>query len=759
MKTNTLDFDAQALRERILDLAMRGKLVPQDPNDEPASVLLEKIKAGKEELVKEKKIKKTKALPEITDDEKPFDIPDSWEWVRLGDIFDITSSKRVMKSEWKEEGIPFYRAREIVSIKNHQKLKDPIFISKDTYEEKLKVSGRPQEDDILLTGVGTLGIPYVVSTNKDFYFKDGNIIWLRNIKKINPDFISYYVQSPYMLKIINNGRGTTVATLTIVRAKSLLVPLPPLSEQSRIAAKIAQLFALLRKVESSTQQYAKLQTLLKSKVLDLAMRGKLVKQDPNDEPASVLLEKIKTEKAELVKEKKIKKSKPLPPITDEEKPFDIPDSWEWVRLGDVINLVSGRDIAKKAHLSHPQSKSIPYITGASNINEQGQITITEWVNNPSVIVNKGTLLLSVKGTIGKIAVLSIPRAHIARQIMGIENICGLDSNYQKFYLKSYVQELQKKAKSMIPGISRDDLLLATFPLPPITEQSRIVSKIKRVFELIDGVKHDYRFTSFQPNTIGPAVTSIKIDKNRFERYYNLVSRLLPLANLYKSFNMVKRQQAKLIAIIDRIHSGEITVNEALDTAGEYSTLYIIMHMTFIHNAESFINYYLSEAKFNKETTHALNIRAIRNYAEHCAIPVTRISYKHQAGRGKEIIELPIWVEKKNLLFFNYLRDRNKSIINNWEDGKIRLDIEIAYAWEELKDYFDTIKKKYIQKYVGEDIIKQILNDKELFEEKLLSEDVTGVIDLKRAGDGWPGEYFNSPKVLKNLINTIFILYK
>ena len=489
------------------------------------------------------------------------------------------------------------------------------------------------------------------------------------------------------------------------------------------------------------------------------MRGKLVKQDPNDEPASELLKKSKAEKAELIKEKKIKKSKPLPPITDEEKPFDITDSWEWVRLGDVINLVSGRDIAKKAHLSHPQSKSIPYITGASNINEQGQITITEWVNNPSVIVNKGTLLLSVKGTIGKIAVLSIPRAHIARQIMGIENIYGLDSNYQKFYLKSYVQELQKKAKSMIPGISRDDLLLATFPLPPITEQSRIVSKIKRVFELIDGVKHDYRFTSFQPNTIGPAVTSIKIDKNRFERYYNLVSRLLPLANLYKSFNMVKRQQAKLIAIIDRIHSGEITVNEALDTAGEYSTLYIIMHMTFIHNAESFINYYLSEAKFNKETTHALNIRAIRNYAEHCAIPVTRISYKHQAGRGKEIIELPIWVEKKNLLFFNYLRDRNKSIINNWEDGKIRLDIEIAYAWEELKDYFDTIKKKYIQKYVGEDIIKQILNDKELFEEKLLSEDVTGVIDLKRAGDGWPGEYFNSPKVLKNLINTIFILYK
>ena len=250
MKTNTLDFDAQALRDRILDLAMRGKLVPQDPNDEPASVLLEKIKVEKAELVKEKKIKKSKPLPPITDDEKPFDIPDSWEWVRLGDVFDITSSKRVMKKEWKDSGIPFYRAREIVSIKRNRPLKDPIYIDKKTYSEKIKVSGKPRENDILLTGVGTLGIPYIVPKDKEFYFKDGNIIWLKNFGKVNSNFISYYVQSPYMLKMINNGRGTTVATLTIIRSEKLLVPLPPLSEQSRIAAKIAQLFALLRKVES-----------------------------------------------------------------------------------------------------------------------------------------------------------------------------------------------------------------------------------------------------------------------------------------------------------------------------------------------------------------------------------------------------------------------------------------------------------------------------------------------------------------------------
>ena len=488
MKTNTLDFDAQALRERILDLAMRGKLVPQDPNDEPAIVLLEKIKAEKEELVKEKKIKKSKPLPAITDDEKPFDIPDSWEWVRLGDVFDITSSKRVMKSEWREEGIPFYRAREIVSIKNHQKLKDPIFISKDTYEEKLKVSGRPQVDDILLTGVGTLGIPYVVSTNKDFYFKDGNIIWLRNIKKINPDFISYYVQSPYMLKIINNGRGTTVATLTIVRAKSLLVPLPPLSEQSRIAAKIAQLFALLRKVESSTQQYAELQTLLKTKVLDLAMRGKLVKQDPNDEPASVLLEKIKAEKTELVKEKKIKKSKPLPPITDEEKPFDIPDSWKWVRISDVLDVRDGTHDTPKY-----VADGIPLITSKNISNGKLDFTNINFISkddfekiNERSKVDKGDIIFAMIGTIGNPVLVDTDTK------FSIKNVALLKHFTDKLnmdFILDYLLVLQVIWNSNATGavqkfVSLRKIRKSVLPLPPFKEQKKIVRKIDQIFRMI-----------------------------------------------------------------------------------------------------------------------------------------------------------------------------------------------------------------------------------------------------------------------------------
>ena len=480
---------------------MRGKLVPQDPNDEPAIVLLEKIKAEKEELVKEKKIKKSKPLPAITDDEKPFDIPDSWEWVRLGDVFDITSSKRVMKSEWREEGIPFYRAREIVSIKNHQKLKDPIFISKDTYEEKLKVSGRPQVDDILLTGVGTLGIPYVVSTNKDFYFKDGNIIWLRNIKKINPDFISYYVQSPYMLKIINNGRGTTVATLTIVRAKSLLVPLPPLSEQSRIAAKIAQLFALLRKVESSTQQYAELQTLLKSKVLDLAMRGKLVKQDPNDEPASVLLEKIKAEKAELIKEKKIKKSKPLPPITDEEKPFDIPDSWEWVRLGNITHFVgTGMVVPASKQYNTPKSNMVPYFK-MNNIgnwdgkfNTNNLVYIIEDDKTDKYLLKPGQLLFNTRNSRELVGKTTVVPANLNQKIVSNNNILRIESfhNMKLDYLNYYLISSASRnhflklttATTNVAAIYQKQLINCLVPLPPIAEQRRMVNKILDLYKLI-----------------------------------------------------------------------------------------------------------------------------------------------------------------------------------------------------------------------------------------------------------------------------------
>ncbi|PKF35232.1 restriction endonuclease subunit S [Macrococcoides caseolyticum] len=244
------------VKQLALNLAMQGKLIPQDPNDEPASVLLEKIKEEKEKLIKEGKIKRNKkesaiirrgeSYYELLDgeekditDEIPYSIPSNWEWTKLNYIFEVTSSKRVFKHEWTTEGIPFYRAREIVKFNKNEKLIDPIFISNTTYLEKKRISGIPCINDLLITGVGTIGVPYIVTDDEPFYFKDGNIIWLKNIYNINPKFIFYLFDSIKFKHLLSIGSNkTTVDTLTITRANELYIPLPSLREQIRIVKKL-----------------------------------------------------------------------------------------------------------------------------------------------------------------------------------------------------------------------------------------------------------------------------------------------------------------------------------------------------------------------------------------------------------------------------------------------------------------------------------------------------------------------------------------
>ena len=475
MKTNTLDFDAQALRERILDLAMRGKLVPQDPNDEPASVLLEKIKTEKAELIKEKKIKKTKALPAITDDEKPFDIPDSWEWVRLGDVTDVVMGQAPKGSNVNDqgEGIEFHQGKteftETVIGKSSKYTTDSNKIVDSNF---IIMAVRAPVGDVNLLdrkisiGRGLAGIaPYI--SNKIYIF-----YYLESIK-------NYFER---------RSTGSTFKAINGNTIKNAVVPLPPLSEQSRIAAKIAQLFALLRKVESSTQQYAELQTLLKSKVLDLAMRGKLVKQDPNDEPASVLLEKIKAEKTELVKEKKIKKSKPLPPITDEEKPFDIPDSWKWVRISDVLDVRDGTHDTPKY-----VADGIPLITSKNISNGKLDFTNINFISkddfekiNERSKVDKGDIIFAMIGTIGNPVLVDTDTK------FGIKNVALLKHFTDKLnmdFILDYLLVLQVIWNSNATGavqkfVSLRKIRKSVLPLPPFKEQKKIVRKIDQIFRMI-----------------------------------------------------------------------------------------------------------------------------------------------------------------------------------------------------------------------------------------------------------------------------------
>ena len=234
---------------------------------------------------------------------------------------------------------------------------------------------------------------------------------------------------------------------------------------------------------------------LKNSILQMAVQGKLVPQDPNDEPASVLLERIRAEKERLIKEKKIKREKnpsvifkgadntPYEKIGDEvrsladEVPFDIPDSWEWVRLGTVIELQSGQDMTPDKY--NDCGKGIPYITGASNI-ENGNVLINRWTEYGRAFAYCGDILLTCKGTVGTMAVLQEPQVHIARQIMAIRPISELYVPYIQLVLDTLVENLKAAAKSMIPGIAREDVLQSLFPVPPVSEQKRIVQKVSEL---------------------------------------------------------------------------------------------------------------------------------------------------------------------------------------------------------------------------------------------------------------------------------------
>ena len=509
MKTNTLEFDAQALREKILDLAMRGKLVPQDPNDEPASVLLKKIKAEKEKLIKEKKIKKSKPLAPISDNEKPFDIPDSWEWVRLGDAANFIGTGMVVPSSQQykdledETMIPYFKMNNIGNWNGEFDLTNIVYIKKNEKVDKYLISS----DELLFNTRNSrelVGKTTVVPTINKRIVANNNILRITTFGNIQTKFLNYILISPYGKNLFFNltTATTNVAAIYQKQLREIMIPLPPLEEQSRIAAKIAQLFALLRKVESSTQQYAKLQTLLKSKVLDLAMRGKLVEQDPHDEPASLLLEKIKAEKEQLVKEGKIKKSKPLPPITDDEKLFNLPQGWTWVKLNDVLALENGAIRRGPFGSSLKKSFFVPKSEDTYKVYEQGNainhtinygsyyISYQKYEELQSFSIRPGDIIISGAGTIGKTYILpsNSPKGVINQALIRVRlNEQLISKEYFLFAFKQKVGLINKQAKgTAIKNMfsvthMKNDLVWA---LPPLAEQKRITKKIQNILSFV-----------------------------------------------------------------------------------------------------------------------------------------------------------------------------------------------------------------------------------------------------------------------------------
>ncbi|MGN8948570.1 restriction endonuclease subunit S [Candidatus Merdisoma sp. HCP28S3_D10] len=248
-----------ALKKSILQWAVQGKLVPQDPTDEPASVLLERIRAEKEQLIKAGKIKRDKhesvifrrdnshyekldGIERCIDDEIPFVIPDSWEWCKLGSITTVQSSKRVFEKDYVDEGIPFFRSKEIGDLYRGEEIHTQLFIAREHYEQLKRDYGVPQSGDILITSVGTIGNSWICD-GREFYYKDGNITQIRAYNQLSSQYIQLFINSPLFTEQAQSTiSGTAYNALTIIKLKNMLIPLPPLSEQHRIVEKQQELF-------------------------------------------------------------------------------------------------------------------------------------------------------------------------------------------------------------------------------------------------------------------------------------------------------------------------------------------------------------------------------------------------------------------------------------------------------------------------------------------------------------------------------------
>lgn len=472
MKTN-LNVDTQALREKILDLAMQGKLVEQDTGDEPASVLLEKIKAEKAELVKEGKIKKSKKLPEITDDEKPFEIPDSWEWVRLGDVLDVRDGTHDTP-KYITEGVPLITSKNIRN--GYLSFEDLNYISE---EDSQKIDQRSKVDrgDIIFAMIGSIGNPVIINTDIRFCIK--NVALLKHFTNLID--MNYVLQCMHILqtRFNENASGAVQKFISLRKIREQVMPYPPLAEQKRIADKVSELFKQVDIIEKNVAEYQDLEKAMRSKLLDLAMRGKLVEQDPSDEPASELLKQIHAEETELVKEGKIKKSKKLPEIIDDEKPFDIPDSWEWVKLENVAYTIGNKKNQIKESNVEP--------SGKYKVVSQSQKMIIGYTDDEDKVlkINKDCLVFG-----DHTAIVKYVDFDFVIGADGVKIFECLPSMYTKylFYALSY----NLIGVSSIKGYSRHYKYIKEklIPLPPLAEQKRIADKLTRLFEDLDTIKQN-----------------------------------------------------------------------------------------------------------------------------------------------------------------------------------------------------------------------------------------------------------------------------
>lgn len=490
---------AQDLKNSVLELAIQGKLVEQNPNDEPASILLEKIRAEKEELIKEKKIKREKPLPKISEGEKDFDLPLGWSWCRLSDIthsLTLNDGDWILSKDMSQDG-------EIKLIQLGS-IGDGKYVNKGfkniSYNKFIELKCREiNEGDILINRLlGKKMLACILPEIDGTKITSVDTCFIRpNPRIYNQKFILYMILSGYFQrKVYTKIAGTTRQRISKGNLINIVFPLPPLEEQKRIVAKIEEVLEKIEEYDKVERELTQLEKAfpqdMKKSILQYAIQGKLVEQNPNDEPASVLLWKIKAEKEQLIKEKKIKKEKPLPEISDEEKLFEIPEAWEWVRMGNV---------SEKIHYGYTASAKFED-TGVKMLRITDiQNNRVNWSNVPfceieksklegSILSENDILIARTGGTIGKSFIVknveytSVFASYLIR-VIPCKNICP---EYLKLFLESPLYWVQLKEKSQgtgQPNVNAVSLSNLIIPLPPLEEQKRIVDKVEKIEKYVN----------------------------------------------------------------------------------------------------------------------------------------------------------------------------------------------------------------------------------------------------------------------------------
>ena len=485
---------AQDLKKSILQYAIQGKLVAQDDNDEPAEVLYAKIQAEKQKLIKEGKIKKDKPLLPITEDEIPFPIPPTWKWVRLGSIFNHNTGKALNTSKQSGKYHKYLTTSNVYwNSFNLDIIKEMKFNAEEL--EKYTVS----KGDLLVCEGGDVGRAAIWNDEHDICIQN-HIHKLRAFYQLEILFF-YYIFMSYKYSNKIDGKGIGIKGLSSNVLHNLIIPLPPLEEQKRIVAKIEELEPLINQYDQAEQELStlndKFPEQLKKSILQYAIQGKLVAQDENDESAEVLYAKIQAEKQKLIKEGKIKKDKPLPPITEDEIPFLVPSTWKWVRLGEIVfKLTDGTHSTPKYTY-----KGIPFISVKDLSSGYIDFSNTKFISEEEHYQlsqrchpEQGDLLLTKVGTTGIPVIVNTQREFSLFVSVALLKLSKINVDVEFLRQTILAPFVQEQASNNTKGVGNKnwvikDIANTIIPLPPLEEQHRIVARVATLLEACEKLVH------------------------------------------------------------------------------------------------------------------------------------------------------------------------------------------------------------------------------------------------------------------------------